>query len=45
MATLPPASLPTLDGGSACGQPVRPRAELHGCFRRELERQREPRAG
>ncbi len=47
LARLAPewASLPTLDGASAYGQPVRSRAELQGFFRRELERQRELWAG
>ncbi len=47
LARLAPewASLPTLAGHSAYGQPVRSTAELQGFFRRELERQRDQRAG
>jgi muramidase (phage lysozyme) len=43
LARLAPewASLPTLGGASAYGQPVRTTAELQGFFQRELERQRE----
>ncbi len=46
LARLAPewASLPTLGGGSAYGQPVRSTTELQDFFRRELERQRERRA-
>ncbi len=47
LARLAPewASLPTLGGGSAYGQPVHSAAELQGFFRRELERQRALPAG
>lgn len=47
LARLAPewASLPTLAGASAYGQPVRTTAELQGFFQRELERQRDLRAG
>ncbi len=47
LARLAPewASLPTLAGGSAYGQPVHGTAELQGFFQRELKRQRELQAG
>ncbi len=47
LARLAPewASLPTMGGASAYGQPVRTAAELQGFFQRELERQRELRTG
>jgi muramidase (phage lysozyme) len=47
LARLAPewASLPTLGGASAYCQPVRTTAELQGFFQRELERQRDLRAG